>query len=100
MTGGLDFEFFSHHHSEPCHEKTCFMLYANNKDTDQPALLHRLVSVFVIRCLNSIIPILAISKISRLYLVYVAEQAGLSLNWSLTPEDRFSRDSAHSTNYQ
>ena len=52
-----------------------FLPYANNKDTDQPA--H------------------SISKISSLYLAFVAAQAGLYLSWSQTPEDRFSRDMAH-----
>ena len=41
-----------------------------------------------------VIPILAISKISRLSLVSVAEQAGLSLTWLQNPEDRISRDAA------
>ena len=50
-----------------------------------------LISVFVVRCLDSIMPIVAISKTSRLQLASVAEQAGLSLTWSQTPEDRFSR---------
>ena len=52
--------------NEPGHEKTCFMLYANNKDADQPALLRSLISIFIVRCIDSIIPILAKSKISRL----------------------------------
>ena len=41
--------------SEPCHEKTCFMLYrcANNKDAE----LRSLVSVFVVCCLDSTIHI-------------------------------------------
>ena len=43
---------------------------------------------------DSIIPILAKSKISRLQLVCVAEQAGLSLT---NPKDRFSCDVAHMT---
>ena len=51
---------------EPYHEKTCFMLYANNKDADQPVHPRSMISVFVVRCLDRIIPILAISKISRL----------------------------------
>ena len=34
--------------NEPFHEKTCFMLYANNKDTDQPAHSRSLISVFVV----------------------------------------------------
>ena len=45
------------------------------------------LSIFVIRCLC----LVSISEISSLWLVSVAEQAGLSLTWSQTPEDRFSR---------
>ena len=33
----------------------CLMSYANNKGADQPAHLHSLISVFVVRCLDSII---------------------------------------------
>ena len=47
------------------------------------------------RWLDSIISLLSISKISSLYLASVAAQAGWSLPWSQTPEDRFSRDDAH-----
>ena len=50
---------------------------------------HSLISAFVVRCLDSIIPLLVIAKISRLYLVFVAERAGLSLNWSETPKTGF-----------
>ena len=35
------------------------------------------------------------SEISSLYLASEAEQAGLCLTWSQTPEDRFLRDRAH-----
>ena len=52
-------------------------------------------SAFVVRCLDSIIPLFAVAEISRLKLVSVAEQAGLSLNWAQTPEDKFSRGEAH-----
>ena len=52
----------------------------HNKDSDQP--------------LDSIIPIDAISTFSRLYLSFIAEQAGLSLTWSQTSEDSFLRDVA------
>ena len=39
-------------------EKTCFSLYANKKDADQPAQHpRRLVSVFVVRSLDSILGI-------------------------------------------
>ena len=39
--------------------------------------------------------ILALSKVSRLYLVSVAERTGLNLTCSKIPEDTFSRDVAH-----
>ena len=44
--------------------------------------------------LCSIIPIVTKPKVSRLSLVSVAEQTGLSLIWPHTTEDRFSRDKA------
>ena len=52
---------------EPRHDKTCLMLYANNKDADQPAHPRSLISVVVVRCLDtcSIISVLAISKVWR-----------------------------------
>ena len=40
--------------------------YVNNKGADQPAHPRSLISTFVVRCLDSIIPILAKSKMSRL----------------------------------
>ena len=49
-----------------------------NKDVDQLAHQHRLISVFAVRCLDSIIPIIAISEITRLLLACVAEQTSLS----------------------
>ena len=51
--------------------------------------LRSLISAFVVHHLDSIIPLLAISKISRPWLVSVAEQAGLSITWSLTPKTDF-----------
>ena len=50
---------------------------------------------FFVRCLDTIISLDYIAEISRLYLASVAEQASLSLTWSQTPEDTFSRDEAH-----
>ena len=73
----------------PCHEKTCFMLYANKKDADQPAHPRSLISAFVVRFLDSIIPIRTKPRISRFQLASVAEQAGLKLNWSKIPKTRF-----------
>ena len=63
-----------------------FMPYANNKGADQPAHPCSLIRAFVVCCPYSIIPILAKSKISRLQLVCVAEQASLSLTWSEIPK--------------
>ena len=49
----------------PGHAKMCLVLYANNKGADQPAHPRSLISTFVVRCLDSMICILAISKVSR-----------------------------------
>ena len=65
------------------------MPYANNKGADQPAHPRSLISAFVVRCLDSIIPLVSISEISSLYLASVAAQAGLSHSWSQTPKTGF-----------
>ena len=62
---------------------------ANNKGTDQPAHPHSLISAFIVCCLDSVICVLPKSGISRLLLVSVAEQAGLSLTRSQTPKTGF-----------
>ena len=49
----------------PDHAKMCLMSYANNKGADQPAHPCTLISTLVVRCLDSMICILAISKVSR-----------------------------------
>ena len=49
----------------PGHAKMCLMAYANNKGADQPVHPRSLISTFVVRCLDSVICILAISKVSR-----------------------------------
>ena len=69
--------------------------YANNKGANQPAHPCSLISTFVVRCLDSMICILAISEVSRSYLASVAEQAGLNPACSKIPEDTFLRDVAH-----
>ena len=43
-----------------------FLPYANNKGADQPAHPRSLISAFVIRCLDSIISVVSICKISSL----------------------------------
>ena len=55
------------------------MPFANNKGRDQPGHPRSLISAFVIHCLDSIISIRVKSRISRLKLVSVAKQTGLSL---------------------
>ena len=65
------------------------MPYANNKGADQPAHPRSLISAFVNRYLDSIMPLLAIAEISRFLLVFAAEQAGLSHTWSETTETGF-----------
>ena len=56
---------------------------------DQPADPRSLISVFVNRCLDSIISVVSICKISSLLLISVAEQASLSLTWSEIPKIGF-----------
>ena len=85
---------------EPGHEKTCLMSYANNKGADQPAHPRSLISAFVVRCLDSVMFLVSVTKISSLMLASVAEQASLSLTWSETPEDTFSQDEAHINSLQ
>ena len=41
------------------------------------------------RCIDSVISLVSVPRISNLMLASVAEQAGFSLTWSETPEDRF-----------
>ena len=79
---------------DPGHEKTCLMSYANNKGADQPAHLRSLISAFVVRCLDSVMSLVSVTKISSLMLASVAEQASSSLTWSETPKDMFSHDEA------
>ena len=71
------------------------MSYANNKGADQPAHPRSLISTFVVHCLDSVVSLVPVTKISSLMLASVAEQASLSLTWSETPEDTFSHDEAH-----
>ena len=73
--------------------KNLFMPYANNKGADQPAHRRIPISTFVIRCLDSIIPLVSIPKISRL--ASLCSWAGLLEPFLVAnPKDRFSDDSA------
>ena len=63
-----------------------FVVFATTRNMGQ-------ISTFVVRCLDSMI--LAISKISKFSLAFVAEQTGLNLSWLKITEDTFSRDVTH-----
>ena len=65
------------------------MQYANNKGADQPAHPRSLISAFVVRCLDSILPLVSIYEIASLYIASVATKAGLCLTWSQTPKTGF-----------
>ena len=71
----------------PGHAKACLMPFVNNKGADQPAHPCSLISTFVVRCSNSMIWLLATSKVSWFWLAFVAEQAGLNLTWSKILKD-------------
>ena len=62
---------------------------------EQQRHLRSLINAFVVRCLDSVMSLVSVIKISSLMLASVAEQASLSLMWSETPEDTFSHDEAH-----
>ena len=67
--------------------------YANNKGADQPARPCSLISAFVVHYVDSIIPILAKSEISRL--ADLCSWAGWFESYLVgDPEDRFSCDEA------
>ena len=53
---------------------------SNFEPLDQHVHPHSMISVIVVRCLDSIIPLLTIAGISRPMLVSVGEQAGLRFN--------------------
>ena len=56
---------------------------------DQPAHPRSPISTFVVRCRDSIIPLVSILAISCLYLASVDEETGLSLTWSVTLKTGF-----------
>ena len=68
------------------------MFYAKNKGADQPAHPRSLISTFVIHCLDCVMFLISVTKISSLMLASVAEQASLSLTRLETHEDMFSHD--------
>ena len=83
----------------PRREKTCLRWLANTKGANQPAHPRSLISAFDISLLESIISRLATGKISIFQLVSVAEQAGLNLTLSETPNVLSRRDLNKEENY-
>ena len=65
------------------------MSYANNIGADQPAHPRSLISAFVVHCLDSVMSLVPVIEISSLMVASAAEQAGLNLTLSETPEDTF-----------
>ena len=59
------------------------------KSVDQPAHLRSLISAFVVHCLDSIILLPSISKLSSLYLASVAAETSLSLPGPQTSKTGF-----------
>ena len=66
----------------------------NNKGADQPAHPHSLISTFVIRCLDSIIPPFY-NKNFKPLASFCGCAGWVESYLFATPEDRFSRDEAH-----
>ena len=64
------------------------MSYMYNKDADQPAHPHSLISAFIVHSQSSVRHIVAIFEVSA------DEQASLSLTWTHFLENRFSHDKA------
>ena len=86
--------FFFHHIQHPdiflwiwaTSWQNLLLPYANNKGADQPTHLRSLISAFVVRCLDSIIPLVSLAEIWSLYLASLAAQSGLCLTLSQTPK--------------
>ena len=73
-----------------CHFSSAFCLTFYSLYVGKPGGHPRsLTSAFVVRCLDSIIPLVSISKISSLYLASVVAQAGLRLTCSKNPKTGF-----------
>ena len=73
------------------------MPYANNKGAAQMAHPHSLISAFVVRCLDSRIPVVSISEFSNLYLASVAAAGRFESYLDGNPKDRFCHNLAHFT---
>ena len=79
---------------EPRHENL-FMSYADNKGADKPAHPRSLISAFVVRCLDSIIPLVSISPNFKPLSSFCSCTCRFESTLVTNPEDRFSRDETH-----
>ena len=70
--------------NEPRHEKTVYAICEQQRRSSAGV-----ISTVGVCCFNSIIPLLAIAKVSILQLATVDEQTGLSLAWSQTRKTGF-----------
>ena len=75
--------------SGPRREKTCLRGCVDNKGAYQPVHPPSLISVFVMRLLESIISTLATSECSAFQIVLVADETGLSLTLSESLKTNF-----------
>ena len=70
--------------------------HAKNKKQRSALLLHRLISVFVFHCLDSIMSLVSKTQnLKPLKLAALAVQAGLCLTWLETPKTVFSLCEQH-----
>ena len=76
---------------EPGHEKMSYVICEQQRHRSACASAQSDQHL----CVNSVMSLVSVTKISSLMLASVAEQASLCLTWSETPEDTFSRDMAH-----
>ena len=81
------------------HNLSCHMLLLQQRFrsayTSTQGCRKSLISALFAHCLDSIISVVALSKIPRSQLASVAEQASLSLIWPQSSKDRFSCDKQH-----
>ena len=79
---------------EPGHEKMCHVICEQQRR--KPACASAQSDQrLCFRCLDGVMSLVSVIKISSLMLASVAEQASLSLTWSETPEDMFSHYEVH-----
>ena len=71
------------------------LIYSYNKGAYQPTHPRNLISTFMVRFLDRMVLIVAVSKLSRYMLASVTEHASWSLTWSQISGDRFSHDLTH-----